>query len=121
MEANDNLPNPREGNTMSEDITRLPKWAQTKIEVLEMRVREARDRETAMFANPADTDTLFFDAYHYNPRPLPKGTRVRFLLGKHALDVYVGRSGEFVEVYTIAGHPVILPWMGNIFHVEVKA
>lgn len=56
------------------DVTRLPKWAQRRLEVLEADLADARSR---LAAGPEDSDT-FADPYRDVPRPLGRGTMIRF-------------------------------------------
>jgi hypothetical protein len=60
-------------------MTRLPKWAQRRIEVLEMRVKELRAR---LAVGPEASNT-FADPHTDSPRPLGEGTIVRFVLSRH--------------------------------------
>lgn len=64
-------------STEEEKFARLPKWAQARIEVLEMRLREANER---LSIGPEDSDT-FADPYeHQTTKPLGTGALIRFAL-----------------------------------------
>jgi len=55
-------------------LSRLPKWAQNRIEVLERNLESARAK---LAAGPEDSDT-FADIHTAAVRPLGRGTLVRF-------------------------------------------
>jgi hypothetical protein len=62
-----------------QDITKLPRWAQSRIQVAEMRLKEAQTR-IDQINGMADTDT--FIAEYPDMRPLPKDSNIRFMLDK---------------------------------------
>ncbi len=105
---------------------RLPKWAREELGRLRMRLREAqasRD-EARLERGPVDaTDTLIDPYATEGPITLPKGERIRFVLGpplpgrvdRNYLDVSVreqtyrdGSTDRWVEVMggdTLAAYP----------------
>lgn len=61
---------------MVEDITKLPKWAQRRIQTLE---RDNADLVAQLTAGDADTDVHILD-YVHGDRPLPRHTVIKFTL-----------------------------------------
>lgn len=87
-----------------QDITKLPRWAQDRIRITEMRLQEARLRIDQMFG-AAETDTTMQD--YPESRKLPKGANIRFALDKHEwVDVRI-RDGRVLVMgsYAINLHP----------------
>jgi hypothetical protein len=109
---------------MKHDVSKLPKWAQYKIETLE---REVATLEEKLMVGPEDSDTFadpFLGFDRNNPkgrtgRPLGKGMRVRFELGPE--------YPEYIEAWTrdgvlqlMAGETIaIIPEASNAARVRV--
>ncbi len=96
---------------MANDVTRLPRWAQDRIRIAEMRLREARAEIETLFVTK-DTDTFWAEGIDPE-KPLPKGGRVRFYLGTYQhIDVRIeeGRidvnGSDTLVVYPLASNLV---------------
>ena len=92
------------------DLTRLPKWAQSHIEVLRMRLDEANKRNDAL-SGQLPTNTFWRSGYGFSP--LPDGSLVRFVLGPSASSpiencIYARIEGDKLYV-NASGKLVILP------------
>ena len=96
---------------MENDVTKLPIWAQGRIRIAEMRLREAEEKINTLFVTK-DTDTFWAEGI--DPmKPLPKGGRVRFCLGpRQHIDVRIeeGRidvnGSDTVVVYPLSSNLV---------------
>lgn len=104
---------------MAEDVTRLPKWAQGRISMLEQRLGDALDHIETLSSPEAnaDTDTLVFS---YGVRPdvkLEKGAMIRFTLpeGNH-VDVRV--RGTYLDVTTDHGSILAQPQSSNVMRIR---
>jgi hypothetical protein len=60
-----------------EDLTKLPKWAQSKINVLEMRLREEKARNAIIDAGESNTLIWMWDSPDVS---LPNNAHIRFRL-----------------------------------------
>ena len=72
----------------TEDITKLPKWAQRRIQVAEMRVEEANQRIREMVGDAPGSTILVHRALGDRDKDLrlPANALVRFLLGDDWID-----------------------------------
>lgn len=96
------------------DTSKLPKWAQDHIRLLEMRVREADKRAATLFG-PANTNVTWVDYGHGTKHPLPSYASVRFSLAPHGyVEVRVERERN--RVYVSAGEEclVVRPEATNV-------
>lgn len=82
------------------DVTRLPKWAQSYIDVLERNLREAR-RSLAVQGDVTATDVTFSRIASLDEEYIPNGSRVTFKLpsavfpSKHFnIRVMIGLDGK---------------------------
>ena len=105
-----------------EQFEKLPKWAQTEISVLEMRVRElnetiqqlSSDSNTKVVAQIGSEHKLY----------LPNNTHVKFFVGSGPFDyIEIGlrvNRDESKNVYVNTGHGMIavLPTSGNAVYIE---
>lgn len=110
--------------TTTEDdprMAKLPRWAQTRIEILERDLAHARERALqAEGVGPEDTDSVV-EPYDSIPARLQPGARLRFYLDgtRHSyLDVRVTEQsrGKYVEVRG-SGTVLIEPQSGNMFKI----
>jgi len=102
-----------------EDVTKLPKWAQSKIRVLEMRVRELRAK---LAEGPEGADT-FADPYADEARPLGKSTRIEFVFDaekREHIQAHLDedKHGKYLEVYGNTGLS-IEPSASNVLRVRI--
>jgi len=109
---------------MSGNIEKLPKWAQSHIKVLEMRLREQRERKEeleALYRGEGETNVILVD--HTNgDKPLPKNSTIRFKTGKQQdwenIDIRVDRRG-MLEVRGMRGISV-RPEAANMIRIKVE-
>jgi hypothetical protein len=101
------------GNLSSEKFDRLPRHAQYEIQRL---ARDLADAQSRLAAGPEDSDT-FADPYNTTPRPLGKGTTVRFGgAGSDGTFVVKYQDGELeVTAGTGGKRLVIIPRISNSF------
>jgi hypothetical protein len=68
---------------MPEDITKLPKWAQRRIEIAEREADRLREELAGQFPGTDTFRAPYFDRRDNNSNgiPLPKGETIRFKLG----------------------------------------
>lgn len=102
------------------NILSLPKWAQGRIMVLEMRLREAREKVEEQ-ANPGPTRVAV------NPDPMrddcadfwaPDDARVRFFLSDRRWITAVLEEGQ---LHLLGDGPLIIrPWVSNVVTVDVE-
>lgn len=102
---------------MTEDVTKLPKWAQTKIHVLEMRLAEARAENAQISAGATDTfvDTRIDGV---PTKYLPNGTEVTFAVGRDRSQIRVRREHDVLLINgddTLA----VMPWAANMIKVGI--
>ena len=95
------------------DVTKLPKWAQSKIRVLEMRLREAQE---ALAYGPEDS-TTWLDPYSTTPRPFGDAT-VSFKVDGGDIRCRVERGN--LDVLVVGHQATIRPLSGNHFEVRAK-
>ena len=114
----DTLPDPREA--------RLPVWAQGLIGRLRREVEDERRRadEARGSGGPEDTDTVI-DPYDDVPIRLPKGERVRFLVGRDHYEwidcqvLHHATLGRVVQV--MAGTSLVVhPSVTNVVYLGVR-
>lgn len=104
--------------------TKLPIWAQKELARLRRKVEDAERRATeARLSNgPEDSDTLL-DPYDETPIRLPRGTKVRFVLGKSYdyVDVQILRRREEGPYVELMGQQqlVIRPQVSNVVRVQI--
>ncbi len=84
---------------MSGDISKLPKWAQTEIEVLR---RNVSHLEAELAIGPDESDT-FIDPYTRDRTPLGKGVRIVLELQSEQ-SIEVVNKGEYVEARSTGKH-----------------
>jgi hypothetical protein len=100
------------------DVTKLPKWAQQHIQTLEQNVRYyERQAYEACSTDPLATDTHVDTMLDRNDmRGLPKGSTIRFTLGKQRVSVRV--AGHQLDVRSDGAPIFVKPWACN--HVTIS-
>lgn len=102
------------------NITRLPKWAQQRIETLEQNVRYyERQAYEAASTDPTATDT-HVDRFEGRDKiaGLPRGSTIRFTVGKATISVRV--AGHQLDVRS-DGDPIhVKPWACNNVTVSTE-
>lgn len=98
------------------DVNTLPKWGQQKIAMLERDLAAAQAR---LAAGPEDSDT-FAGPYNAVPRPLGKGTRIRFggMGYDSTFDVNLDETGLHVTAHTGSHAMAIVPNNSNTITVR---
>jgi hypothetical protein len=101
------------------DMSRLPKWAQDRITLLERNLADARAR---LAAGPEESDT-FADPYMESVRPLGSGTRVRFGGRGYdgTFDVSWGDGELAIQCNSGGRSMAIMPQASNTVHMSVVA
>ncbi len=108
------------------DIAKLPKWAQEKIEVLEMRLKEMEARARAYEEKKPTKVFVKYLMLMSNDPPLylPDDRQIRFVLGKadwQYLDVRLRKTSEGEYVELMAGADIhIAPDVRNVSKIYVK-
>lgn len=99
-----------------DDYSRLPKWAQRRLEMLEESVASLRAH---LEAGPDDSDT-FADPYYDSPRPLGNGTMIRFGDSEGAFYVHLEDGALSVTAQSMwASELVIKPRSDNSVRLEM--
>lgn len=102
--------------SVARDVTKLPKWAQTRIDTLE---RNNAYLKAVLAEGPEDSDT-FADPYSDSPRPLGKRTMIRFDVGDSSREHFdVRLEGDVLEVY--GGSALMLrPHAANVVKLKIE-
>ncbi len=98
-------------------LNKLPRWARDRIELLEMRLAEAHERERQV----VEGDTNVWRSYLMEQFPLPNDSTVVFALdGEAAVEVHVRETtdGDRVELYVTGGRMGIEPRSGNVLWIN---
>lgn len=99
------------------DIEKLPKWAQSRIQISEMRRGEAEARLAAMFPE-AETDT-YWNVNYEKKLPLPKGSRVRFQIGTDTLDYIDVSLHDGLLKVEASGEISVHPYASNYIKINM--
>jgi hypothetical protein len=103
---------------MSNDITKLPKWAQQEIERLENSVEYHKGRlAESIPQGEGASDTIVYMGYGEEHVGLPNGTPIRFQTGDGVVEARV--KGDTVEIHTVGGSIGIFPHVSNVVGVKV--
>lgn len=101
-----------------EDVTKLPKWAQEKIRLLEMRLAEARAENTEIAEG--NTDTFVEGRLGLPDKYLPNRTEVTFRIGPDRRNVIRVRN-EKNHIYINGDDALMIePWVTNVVKVRLK-
>ena len=98
------------------DITRLPKWAQYRIAIAEMRVRESEERVASLFGQ-TETNTLWSDMTHDAYRPLPDHSTVKFMLGRSYIEAHIDHLNNELHIYGSGTEMQVLPRAANSIYI----
>lgn len=101
-------------------IENLPKWAQEKIRILEMRLTEHDAQVKVMNGDVSETNTTVID-YVYGDQALKPGSRIGFDLMSGQLNARINKDGTQLEISTPHGALWLCPQTSNTVKVEVKA
>lgn len=93
------------------DVTKLPKWAQQRIEVLERDLERAHKQ---LAEGPADS-RIFADPYIHN-RPLGEDEIIRFHL-REGFHIDARLRGERLEIHGVEQF-VVAPRSSNVIEVR---
>ena len=101
------------------DVEKLPKWAQQHIRVLQMSLREARER---LAEGPADSNVIA-DPYGEPPVPLAKDTAIRFILSPtnaRSDHITVRHDGDGLQI--MGGDRIgVHPRSSNVVNIAVRS
>jgi hypothetical protein len=104
---------------MAEDVARLPKWAQERIRILEMRLSEARAENDKLKTFDGD-GRVFIQGYAGEKNyPLPERGRIGFMLGKLRLTIGFNNHNE-LEVNSASASIAVLPRAANSFVISLE-
>lgn len=107
---------------MAEDLTKLPKWAQSLVSNLTERAEKAEAQLAHTYARPGDdTNVVLRTRFGHPDINLPNGAVVRFSLERGNVDVRVDASGA-LEVHGNsigASSLAIKPTVSNLVQIEV--
>lgn len=100
------------------DVTKLPKWAQQRISMLERDNQALRDERRGNWSDGGETEVLIL---HYPESiPLPQGSRIHFQLKEGGIQVSVRGDGDHIEVYGMAGGRLsVMPSSSNVVRIKV--
>lgn len=108
-------------------LERLPKWAQSEIQVLQQKLEDAEKRIAELSAGPEETDTLVQDYVRQNI-PLPPGAHVRFVLDADNYieanlenHTWIGRILKVRSSGSASGSIVVLPTGANSISLSVDS
>jgi hypothetical protein len=113
------------------DTSKLPRWARDHIAGLESLVSHLRGRAEALEGGKQYEGTKVFAINHHTGHiPLPKGTRIRFLVGKDPTTDYIdigfdptqqGHGGLPTDLQLNSGYGRLasLPHVCNLIYVRV--
>lgn len=99
------------------DVTKLPKWAQQYIEVLQRDV-EYRERQLGEMASP-DAKVQLIEGINEN-RGLPDDARVQFRVGDKQIRIHISRYGEGLDLNSADGPLLVEPAASNHIYLRVK-
>jgi hypothetical protein len=100
---------------MTHDVTKLPKWAQRRIETLETQLEQVREANRLQVEGETD---IWIQDYSRGDRPLPVNSTIRFDLGDDEIDISVrdhssGRPALYVYVPGSRKYPVYASGSSN--------
>ena len=97
-----------------ENLSKLPKWAQERIRVLEMRLQESQATIKAMFPGSI-SNVLWRGENHY---PLPPNSSIRFFLAGKIVDVRIDEEKLYINGSLL--HLNVKPVATNAIYVELE-
>lgn len=98
---------------LQDNLDKLPKWAQTEISVLQLRLDEAKKEIARRDENP-ESNTILGSPYSFKGEPivyLRENQQITFKLPKGHLTVRIER--DFLDINTNGGDFVIKPSASN--------
>jgi hypothetical protein len=104
------------------DLTKLPKWAQTLIAVLESDIRYLKAK---VEAGPENSNT-FADPHADPPRPLGQSPNIQFMLGRDDLRQYIQARIQQDHngtpyVYIMGGDSIVIePQSSNTVRLRIE-
>jgi len=97
---------------MAEDITKLPKWAQKRIELLEGAV-DYLGHKLKQWEGEEETNVVYLDGLN-TERPLPKDATIRFYNDDEWINVRVEGGGIHVTGQRCLA---IFPYVANVVNI----
>ncbi len=108
--------------TLTDNINDLPKWAQSEIKVLQMRLREAKGELDRINENPESNTILGSDSPMRGEqiKYLKKDQRITFILPNGRISAKV--ENDYVEIYAIGiGDLYVRPKVSNVVNIHLKS
>ena len=103
---------------MTDDISRLPRWAQNRIAQAEASVEYHKRRLNESLGEDGEgTDTIVYMGYKEPAHGLPNGTPIRFQLDHGVAEARV-EDGR-LSIHSAHGRLVLLPVVTNSIFVDV--
>jgi hypothetical protein len=105
---------------MSEDVTKLPKWAQQRITTLQANEEYWRRKALEAASAGDGTNTTIYN-YHRDGEEvlgLPNNTTIRFKVGKARINVRV--DGDKLDVRSDGDPLLVKPWACNAVTVTTE-
>lgn len=100
------------------DVTKLPKWAQAEIERLSNSVEYHKERlRESIPEGEGASDTVVYMGYGEEHVGLPKGTPIRFQTDTGV--VQVRAKGDHVEITSHQGSLALFPHVTNVVNAKV--
>jgi len=106
---------------LENNIADLPKWAQSEIKRLQMRLNESKAELNRIQENPV-SNTIEGSSYstrNEKTKYLMNNQRITFVLGKGEIQAYI--SDDYLEIYSIGGTDLFIrPKVSNIVQLHLK-
>lgn len=93
-----------------EEIKKLPKWAQGKVNRLEADIITWRNKADQV---AGESETNVFINHYPNPLPLPKDSDIKFQFEKGEIRCRIIRDGLEIHAMSYKGRLAILPNVSN--------
>ena len=106
---------------VNEDVSRLPKWAQSRIKVLEQRLAGCKNDLRAIIGGHDETNTSLVRFVDMQDLPLPNNTRVKFILqqGEIEIDASKGYLYVYASSLGLGGELVVAPSVSNVVQIHL--
>jgi len=98
------------------DVTKLPRWAQDKIALLERNLEYAKKQLAAL---DNENGMVTWESYP-EKHGIPPTATVRFRLNIGNVEARIDGSGDHLRVSTTTGRLVVLPGAANTVHIEAR-
>jgi len=110
--------------TLAENLVDLPKWAQSEIKVLQMRLREAKSEIDRVLENPESNTVLgtTFVTRDEKTRYLKNNQEVTFILTKGEVSARIKNDSVEISAQSLSNNSdmCIRPHVSNVITVHLK-